>query len=92
MASRTVWKGFIQFSMVSVPVQAYTATASGGSGGKVVLNQLHRYTPLQTSFGADVVSWARVVPVESGSPLRAVVAPIDDRWTVVGVLAPTGSR
>ena len=30
MASRTIWKGFIQFSLVAVPVKAYTATASGG--------------------------------------------------------------
>ena len=41
MASRTIWKGFIQFSLVSVPVKAYTATASGG-GGRVSLNQLHK--------------------------------------------------
>ena len=38
-AARSVWKGFIQFSLVSVPVKAYTAAASGG--GKVQLNQLH---------------------------------------------------
>jgi DNA end-binding protein Ku len=39
-AARSVWKGFIQFSLVSVPVKAYTASASGG--GKISLNQLHR--------------------------------------------------
>ena len=38
-AARSVWKGFIQFSLVSVPVKAYTAAATGG--GKVSLNQLH---------------------------------------------------
>jgi len=38
-AARSVWKGFIQFSLVSVPVKAYTAAASGG--GKIQLNQLH---------------------------------------------------
>lgn len=43
---------------------------------------------LQTSFGAEVVSWARTVTVEGPAPLRAVVAPVDDRWLVVGVLAP----
>lgn len=47
--------------------------------------------PLQTSFGADVVSWARTVTVESPVPLRAVVAPVDDAWIVVGVLAPSGT-
>ena len=40
MAARSVWKGFIRFALVSIPVKAYTATASGG--GSVTLNQLHR--------------------------------------------------
>jgi DNA end-binding protein Ku len=40
-AARSVWKGFIQFSLVSVPVRAYSATASAGSGGEIRLNQLH---------------------------------------------------
>lgn len=44
--------------------------------------------PLQNSFGAEVVSWARTVAVEGPVPLRAVVAPVDDRWLVVGLLAP----
>lgn len=46
--------------------------------------------PLQTSFGPDVVSWARTVTVEGSVPLRAVVAPVDDRWLVVGLLGPPG--
>jgi len=40
-AARSVWKGFIQFSLVSVPVRAYAAAASAGSGGEIRLNQLH---------------------------------------------------
>jgi DNA end-binding protein Ku len=40
MAARSVWKGFIQFSMVSVPVKAYAAAQS--EGGAVSLNQLHK--------------------------------------------------
>ena len=40
MASRSVWKGFVRFSLVSVPVKAYTAASSGG--GSISLNQLHR--------------------------------------------------
>jgi hypothetical protein len=46
--------------------------------------------PLQNSFGAEVVSWARTVTVEGAVPLRAVVAPVEDRWLVVGLLAPPG--
>jgi DNA end-binding protein Ku len=40
MASRSVWKGFIRFSLVSIPVKAYTATVTGGGG--ISLNQLHK--------------------------------------------------
>lgn len=39
MAARSSWKGFLKLSLVSVPVKAYTATASGG--GEIRLNQLH---------------------------------------------------
>lgn len=40
MASRSVWSGFIRFGLVSVPVKAYTAAASGGGG--ISFNQLHK--------------------------------------------------
>jgi DNA end-binding protein Ku len=39
MAARSSWKGFIRLSLVSVPVKAYTASASGG--GEISLNQIH---------------------------------------------------
>jgi DNA end-binding protein Ku len=39
MAARSSWKGYIKLGLVSVPVKAYTATASGG--GEIRLNQLH---------------------------------------------------
>jgi DNA end-binding protein Ku len=39
MAARSSWKGFLKLSLVSVPVKAYTASASSGS--EVRLNQLH---------------------------------------------------
>jgi hypothetical protein len=39
-ASRSVWSGFIRFSLVAVPVKAFTAAASGG--GDISLNQLHK--------------------------------------------------
>lgn len=40
MAARSSWKGFLKLSLVSVPVKAYTATAS--DGGEIHLNQLHK--------------------------------------------------
>lgn len=38
--SRSVWSGFIRFSLVAVPVKAFTVAASGG--GDISLNQLHK--------------------------------------------------
>jgi len=40
MASRSVWKGFIRFSLVTIPVKAYSGTVTGGGG--IALNQLHK--------------------------------------------------
>jgi DNA end-binding protein Ku len=38
MAARSSWKGYLKFSLISVPVKGYTARASGGS---IALHQLH---------------------------------------------------
>jgi hypothetical protein len=45
---------------------------------------------LLTSYGSDVLTWARTVPLDGPVPLRAVVAPLDDTWTVISVLTPAG--
>jgi DNA end-binding protein Ku len=39
MPARSIWKGFIRLSLVSVPVKAYTASATQG---EIHLRQLHR--------------------------------------------------
>src|SRR5437773_12523346 len=39
MATRSSWKGYLQLSLVCVPVKAYSTTSSGG--GDIHLNQLH---------------------------------------------------
>jgi DNA end-binding protein Ku len=39
MPPRSSWKGYLRLSLVSVPVQAFTASVSGG--GEIHLNQLH---------------------------------------------------
>ncbi len=41
MAAHASWKGFLKLSLVSVPVKAYTATASGN---EITLHQLHAKT------------------------------------------------
>lgn len=65
--------------------------SSGGvrASGVTPLSQVDAQD-FQSSFGADVVSWARTVAVDGPVPLRAVVAPVDDRWLVIGVLPPPG--
>jgi head-tail adaptor len=41
------------------------------------------------AFGPEALTWARVVALtEPGGLLRAVVAPIGEEWTVIGVLSP----
>ncbi len=39
MSARASWKGFLRIRLVSIPVKAYSAAASGA---KIQLNQLHR--------------------------------------------------
>ncbi len=39
MATRSSWKGYLQLSLVCVPVKAYSTGSSGG--GEIHLNQLH---------------------------------------------------
>lgn len=39
-----------------------------------------------SAFGPDATVWARVVALEAPVPLRAVVAPVGDRWLVIGLL------
>jgi len=47
-------------------------------------------TPFLDAFGPSVFTWARAVPVRGPIPLTAVLAPIDDRWQVIGIL-PEGA-
>jgi DNA end-binding protein Ku len=63
MAARSSWKGFLQLSLVSIPVKAYTATNTGST--EISLNQLHaachsriryqRTCPLHGEVGNDEI-------------------------------------
>ena len=64
-AARSVWKGFIQFSLVSVPVKAYTASVSGG--GKIQLNQLHAECNSR-------IKYAKSCPVHGEVPADQIVS------------------
>src|SRR5689334_13057000 len=65
MAARSVWKGFIRFSLVAVPVKAYTATNSGG--GAVSLNQLHKECNSR-------IQYKKVCPVHGEVPASEIVS------------------
>jgi hypothetical protein len=47
--------------------------------------------PFIAAFGAGVLDWARVVPVESPAPVRVVLAPLGEQWLVVGALQDSSS-
>jgi hypothetical protein len=51
------------------------------------LTSLGDASPVLNAFGADAATWARVVTVEAPERLAVVVAPVDDRWLVVGIAA-----
>lgn len=46
-------------------------------------------TPFVSAFGTDALSWARAVDLAGPVELTVVVAPVDDRWLVVGLLPPS---
>lgn len=43
---------------------------------------------LVSAFGAAATSWARTVRISAPVPMTVVLAPVADRWLVVGVIAP----
>jgi hypothetical protein len=42
--------------------------------------------PFLAAFGADVFTWARVVPVDAPVRLDLVLAPVGDQWLVIGAM------
>ncbi|MEX0659434.1 MAG: hypothetical protein WD080_09900 [Egibacteraceae bacterium] len=68
------------------------ARALCDAGGAVQVGDVERFNEgfdtnsFLASYGEPVLEWARVVPVTEPVELRAVVAPIGQDWTVIGVL------
>ncbi len=100
MPPRSSWKGFIKLSLVSVPVKAYTATASGGD---IRLRQLHKecHSPIRNRVvcplhgeidRADLVSgyeYAKGQFVEvDPEELQALRSQSDKSITIDGFVAP----
>lgn len=43
---------------------------------------------LVSAFGAEVVGWARAVPLGGAADVTVVLAPIEDEWRVIGLIDP----
>lgn len=43
-------------------------------------------TGLTSAFGTEAIAWARVVELTSPTEFSIVLAPVDDRWLVVGIM------
>ena len=63
MAARPVWQGFIRFSLVNIPAQGFTATAS--DTGDVHLHQLHK------ACGARI-KYSKTCPIHGEIPASEI--------------------
>ena len=61
-------------------------------GRAVRLPETDQDQPFLAAFGSEVHEWSRVVPVDAPVRLRVVVAPLGERWLVVGVLPAPSER
>ncbi|HVP19234.1 MAG TPA: Ku protein [Spirochaetia bacterium] len=61
MAAHASWKGFLKLSLVSVPVKAYTATATGSD---ITLHQLHAKTHTRIQYKKVAPEVGEVSPDE----------------------------
>lgn len=83
MAARSVWKGHIRFSLVTIPVKAYTAAASGG--GRIHLNQLHGSLSSGEPCGARI-RYMKYCPVHGEVPNSEIVSGFEiakDQYAVI---------
>lgn len=84
-ATPTEWEG----GLLGFPVLADQLCDASGAvevGEVTTLADAAESEPFLAAFGPEVGIWARVVPVMSPTPMRAVVAPIGPEWVVIGVL------
>lgn len=78
-------------SLVGVPGLASQLCDTAGEPTSTELSRLPSAdaTRLISAFGAGVVDWARIVHLDGPVAMRAVLAPVGQRWLVVGVLPAT---
>jgi hypothetical protein len=75
--------------LVGAPARADALCRARGSvrlGGVRTLPETAQDQPFLAAFGSAVHDWARVVHVDAPVRMDVVVAPVGERWLVVGVL------
>lgn len=74
---------------VLVLAEEICGTTGGVEAGEVrALGSDGVVSGLVTAFGAEANVWARVVPLRGAADIDVVLAPVDDRWSVVAVVPP----
>ena len=77
--------------LVGAPARAQALCGARGSihlGRVRSLPETAQDQPFLAAFGTPVHDWARVVHVDAPVRMDVVVAPVGERWLVVGVLPP----
>jgi hypothetical protein len=78
--------------LIGAPTLAESLCGAGGEvavGALASLDTLDDPTPYLNAFGSDVTTWTRVVELDGPAALQVVVAPVDDRWLVIGIAPPS---
>ena len=81
--------------LVGAPARAEALCGTRGAIGLGTVRALPdtaQDQPFLAAFGTDVHDWARVVPVDTPVRMDVVVAPVGERWLVVGVLPALSGR
>lgn len=84
-ATATQWEGGL-LGFAALADQLCDASGAVEVGEVTTLADAAESEAFLAAFGPEVGIWARVVPVMSPTPMRAVVAPIGAEWVVIGVL------
>jgi hypothetical protein len=78
------WSGGL-IGPVAIATRLCRATGPVTVGAAAALSDDSGSAELTAAFGPDVSSWARVVPVTEPARLDVIVAPVGERWLVIGV-------
>lgn len=64
------------------------STGALDAGEPVALPPDGGSSDLLSAFGSDIAGWGRVVAIDGPVDINVVLAPVNDEWVVIGLLAP----